>query len=96
MRSTVIPATSRVNPFVGRAKPAPSPAASGAKAGNDGVTPGIPAPQLALRSARDLSVPFGVGAAVTVFLVIQGRIDRRDPKLVDAPVGPEDDLVEFA
>ncbi len=67
----------------------------GVASANDGVTPDIAAPQLALRSAKDLAVPFGVGAAVTVFLVIQGRIDRRDPKLTDAPVGVDDDLVEF-
>jgi hypothetical protein len=93
-RSTVLPVQQR--PLPRGARTATYVPRSAVTAANDGVTPGVAAPQLALQSAKDLSVPFGVGAAVTVFLVIQGRIDRRDPKLSDAPVGSDEDLVEFA
>jgi len=51
---------------------------------------------LALRSARDLSAPLGVAGLVGVFLVVQGWLDSRDPKLVDAPVGTDDDVIQFA
>jgi hypothetical protein len=31
-----------------------------------------------------------------MFLMVQGKIDGRDPKLIDAALGADNDLVEFA
>jgi hypothetical protein len=55
----------------------------------------VPRLHLALQSAHDLSVPISVAAIVVLFLIAQARVDARDPKLVDAPVGADDDMVGF-
>jgi hypothetical protein len=52
--------------------------------------------RLAARTAKDLSLPLGLAAAVVVFLLVQGRVERSDPKVADAPVGFDDDTVGFA
>lgn len=52
--------------------------------------------RLAARTAKDLSMPLGLAVAVAVFLVVQGRVERSDPKVTDAPVGFDDDTVGFA
>lgn len=54
--------------------------------------PGAP---LALGSAQELALPLLVAGAVLAFLIVQGRIDSRDPRLVDAPIRRES-LVPFA
>jgi hypothetical protein len=48
-----------------------------------------------LPAARQFSFPLGLGAAVLVFLAVQGRLDGRDPKLATAPVSVRDDLLPF-
>ncbi len=44
----------------------------------------------ALRTARSYSTLLALAAAVVVFLLIQGRLDRRDPRILSAPA--EDQL----
>jgi hypothetical protein len=85
------------HPAANRAgRPAVAPAMAPAVGRASDVTPTVPAVQLVARSVRALSLPLGPAVVVGMFLVLQGRIDRRDPKLVDAPTGADDDLVEFA
>ena len=50
---------------------------------------------LAVQTARAFGLPFTVAAVVMAFLVVQARIDRSDPKLVDAPVTLDEDMVWF-
>lgn len=47
-------------------------------------------------AARQFSLPLALGALVLAFLAIQGRVDKRDPKLTVAPVTMADDLLPFA
>lgn len=47
-------------------------------------------------AARQFSLPLALGALVLAFLAIQGRVDKRDPKLMVAPVTVADDLLPFA
>jgi hypothetical protein len=49
----------------------------------------------ALTTAHKLSFPLGLTLLVVAFLAIQGRLDRRDPKLRLAPVDSKHDLVPF-
>ncbi|HSO94552.1 MAG TPA: hypothetical protein VLV81_00780 [Acidimicrobiia bacterium] len=77
--------------------PAGAAAASGAPAAvsPQGVVPTPPAaaPRTAprsavaraLRTARSYSVLLALAAAVLAFLMIQGRVDRRDPRILGAP-----------
>ena len=51
--------------------------------------------RLAVQTARAFELPFTVAAAVVAFLIVQARIDRTDPKLVDAPVGADEELIGF-
>ncbi|MCW2778504.1 MAG: putative internalin [Frankiales bacterium] len=44
------------------------------------------------RAAKQPTVPLAVLAVVVAFLLVQGRIDRRDPKLASAPVEAEPEL----
>ena len=46
-------------------------------------------------AARRFAFPLAVAALVAAFLIVQGRIDRRDPKLAAAPVDGRDDIVRF-
>lgn len=46
-------------------------------------------------AARRFAIPLAVAALVAAFLIVQGRIDRRDPKLAAAPVDGRDDVVLF-
>lgn len=39
----------------------------------------------ALRTARSYGVLLALAAAVVIFLLIQGRVDRRDPRILSAP-----------
>jgi hypothetical protein len=41
--------------------------------------------------ARITAIGFFTAAVAALFLIVQNRIDRRDPKLADAPVRPPDD-----
>src|SRR5438874_1231671 len=47
----------------------------------------------ALRAVRDLRLPMGISGLVLAFLAVQGRIDRRDPRLVFAPVTADEDVL---
>ncbi len=49
----------------------------------------------ALQTARRLSVPMGLAAAIVVFLVLQPRLDRNDPNVAHAGVSRDDDLLGF-
>jgi hypothetical protein len=49
----------------------------------------------AVRTANRFSFPLGLTLMVIAFLAVQGRIDRRDPKLRLAPVDSKHDLVHF-
>lgn len=46
-------------------------------------------------AARRFAFPLGIAALVAAFLVVQGRFDRREPKLAAAPVDSRDDLVIY-
>jgi hypothetical protein len=48
-----------------------------------------------VRTANRFSFPLGLTLMVIAFLAVQGRIDRRDPKLRLAPVDSKHDLVHF-
>ncbi|HEU4979534.1 MAG TPA: hypothetical protein VFT42_11595 [Solirubrobacteraceae bacterium] len=49
----------------------------------------------ALATANRFSFPIGLALIVLLFLALQGRIDRRDPKLRLAPVDSKHDLLTF-
>ncbi len=46
-------------------------------------------------AAQRFKFPLVVAAAVAAFLIVQDRIDRKDPKLAAAPIDSRDDLVTF-
>jgi hypothetical protein len=46
-------------------------------------------------AAKRFAFPLAVAALVAAFLIVQGRIDRGDPKLAAAPVDGRDDVVQF-
>jgi hypothetical protein len=46
-------------------------------------------------AARRFAFPLSVAVVVAAFLLVQGRIDRKDPKLATAPIDSRDDLVSF-
>ena len=46
-------------------------------------------------AARQFGLPLLLGALVLAFLAVQGRVDRRDAKLMAAPVTVADDLLPF-
>jgi hypothetical protein len=48
-----------------------------------------------LQGAGRLKLPILLLVAVGLFFMVQGLIDRRDPKLVRAPERPLDDSLEF-
>jgi hypothetical protein len=39
-----------------------------------------------LRTARSYGALLALAAAVLIFLGVQGRLDRRDPRILSAPV----------
>lgn len=45
--------------------------------------------RIAVESARKLAFPLGLAVLVGLFLLVQSRLDRRDPKLTMAPVEAE-------
>jgi hypothetical protein len=47
------------------------------------------------RAAGHTTLPVLVVLAVVMFLAVQNRIDRRDPKLANAPVRHEPEYMEF-
>jgi hypothetical protein len=64
------------------------------------ASPTIPPPgpferigSLAIKTAKILSFPLALALIVLLFVAVQNRIDRKDPKLALAPVAP--DLLRF-
>lgn len=51
--------------------------------------------RLTLPTARQFGFPLGLALLVLGFVVVQGRLDARDPKLAFAPVSVDDDLLPF-
>ena len=51
--------------------------------------------QAAFTTAHKLSFPLGLTLLVIAFLGVQGRLDRRDPKLRLAPIDSKHDLLPF-
>ena len=52
-------------------------------------------PEAAARVASTFSFPLALALLVVIFLVVQPRLDDRDPKLRSAPRSPSDLLVAF-
>jgi hypothetical protein len=52
--------------------------------------------QVAVKTAERFSFPLSLAFFVVLFMVVQGRIDRRDPKLRLAPLDSKHDLASFA
>jgi tetrahydromethanopterin S-methyltransferase subunit D len=52
-------------------------------------------PEAAVAIATEFSFPLALALAVLAYLVIQGQIDRRDPKLRVAPQNVVETLVTF-
>ncbi|HSL66816.1 MAG TPA: hypothetical protein VK977_01490 [Actinomycetota bacterium] len=48
---------------------------------------------LAIEAAKELAFPLALAVIVLLFVAVQNRIDRKDPKLALAPVAP--DLLRF-
>jgi hypothetical protein len=51
--------------------------------------------RVTLPAARQFGFPLGLAVLVLAFVVVQGRLDARDPKLAFAPVSVDDDLLSF-
>ncbi len=51
--------------------------------------------QAAQEAAKKLAFPLGLALMVGAFLMVQGRIDRKDAKLALAPIDSEQDLLSF-
>ena len=49
-----------------------------------------------MKTAERFSFPLSLALLVFFFMVVQGRIDRRDPKLRLAPLDSKHDLATFA
>jgi hypothetical protein len=52
-------------------------------------------PEAAAQVAKTFSFPLALMLAVLLFLIVQGRVDRRDPKLRAAPMTFLDTMVRF-
>ncbi len=48
-----------------------------------------------LSTATDLRVPIAFGTLVSLFLLAQYGLGRRDPRLADAPARGDDDSIPF-
>lgn len=51
--------------------------------------------QAAVEAARKLGFPMVLTLMVIAFLIVQGRIDRKDAKLALAPISSEEELLSF-
>ncbi|HEX2700212.1 MAG TPA: hypothetical protein VHM89_08440 [Acidimicrobiales bacterium] len=52
--------------------------------------------EAASETARQLSFPLGLAAAILAFLVLQPRLDRGDPSVSHAGISRDDDLLGFS
>jgi len=48
----------------------------------------------AAEAAKQVAFPLALALVVVAFLMVQNRLDRRDPKLASAPIAP--DVRKFA
>lgn len=60
----------------------------------DGISRAV-SPEAAAQVAKTFSFPLALMLAVLLFLIVQGRVDRRDPKLRAAPMTFLDTMVRF-
>lgn len=94
---------------VGAAAGGRAPSSGAAAAGTTSLSPAAarrtsaPAPALSLRlrravveTARQLSFPIGLALAIVVFLLVQHRLDRRDPRVVSSGIVADDELLGFS
>jgi hypothetical protein len=77
-----------------------STARGGRAPSNTGLTtPAEPAPRrlpvTTLAAVKGLSFPLSLALLVAGFLLVQGRLDRRDPKFTLAPLDSKHDLLSF-
>ena len=88
--------------------PAPASPASGPTSGIDAALPAEPPPAAAVErgadlrtvapvtnAERSLTILMVLGAAALLFLALQGRLDRRDPKLAGRSPDVRDDPMRF-
>jgi hypothetical protein len=93
------------NPVGPPSGPPPAKPAAGSSARHAGSGPNVfdeplvlasgPWHGLSLTAATKLSIPIAFGALVALFLLVQALIDRRDPKLSQAPRHSDDETVSF-
>ena len=55
----------------------------------------VVSPEAAVAVAAEFTFPLALALAVLLFLVVQDRVDRRDPKLRMAPQHSADTLIRF-
>lgn len=91
------PAPAR-KPTVKPTAPGPAPGTAVAVEPTVETEPAVPPPTEdgVAPTARRLGFPLALAALVSAFVAVQGRLDRRDPKLAVAPVSVHDDLLPFA
>jgi hypothetical protein len=90
--------------FVGPSPPAPTPVrraspfapAPSRPLASIGPIPGLTTltPEV-LRTATHLKIPLALAGLIVLFLIVQTRIDRQDPKLARAPTNADDDALSF-
>lgn len=64
-------------------------------AATDGIGRAV-SPQAAAQVAQTFGFPLALMMAVLLFLIVQDRVDRRDPKLRAAPMAFVDTMVRFS
>jgi hypothetical protein len=98
------PAPTTTAPAPSSAPAAPAPALAAPPLANDNPRPLLELPESApqvvtdlgrrsVDAARRFPIPTGLAIAVAIFLLVQGRIDRRDPRL--AAAAADDELLGF-
>jgi hypothetical protein len=75
-----------------RIRPNPLPAADTADPGSDAENPALPVLRIAGAVAERSTLPMSLLLVVMLFLLVQDRVDRNDPKLALAPVYPDPEL----
>lgn len=79
-------------PPLPRIRPNPLPAADTADPGTDSHNAALPVLRIAGAVAERSTLPMSLLLVVTLFLLVQDRVDRNDPKLALAPVYPDPEL----
>lgn len=101
---SALPATSEGAPPLAAAPPGSS--LVPADAAGSGLSPSrsigagrvapVPGTGTVLRLARSSTALIALLAVAVAFLVVQGRLDRRSPRLASAPLDRRDELLEFS